>query len=169
MFILMVKTAYVQDKFLKFFPNTGKEGYCMPGNEFCLPTSPTTFDFDSGAANTHTTDNWMVPFPVEVTKVNYLTNATQVFTNDNLEFGLCLPGSNITTVALAIGVHKFAGAAVSGDVVEGIYQSAKSGSNVLAANTLYEAATVVRPTGGIVAAVTKGIQVWVRPIPNTEN
>lgn len=170
MFLLVIDgTGVVQSGFMTPFPNTGKEAFTAPGNVFCLPTSPTTFDFDGGAANTHTTDNWVVPFPVEVVKINYLANAAQAFTNDNLAVAIGLPGSDVTTVALAIAGHTFADGGATGDVVQGTYSAAITGSNVMAANTLYEVGTVVRPTGGTVTAVTKGIQIWVRPIRSTSD
>lgn len=165
---LLIATTKAQKSFIKKFFNSGKDAYVSPGNEFLYTLTGATFDFNQ-AANTHTTENLMVPFPCEVTKINYLTNAAQVYTNNNLAIGLVVPANNITTVANCIGGHTFAGdTAGSGDVVSGTYSSAITGSNILAANTLYEVGVVVQPTGGIVAAVTKGIQIWLRPIPNTE-
>lgn len=169
MILVIMGTGIVQDSFRRSFPNTGKEGMVASGNQICLPYSATTFDFNQ-AANTHTVDNWMVPFPCEVTKINYSANAAQVYTNNNLALAIGLPASNVTTVALAIAGHTFSGdTAGAGDIVPGTYSSAITGSNVLAADTLYEVGVVVQPTGGIVAAVTKGIHIWVRPIPNTQD
>lgn len=170
MFILTIAgTGVWQSKFPRYFPNTKKYAEVAPGNLICLPYSATTFDFNQ-AANTHTVDNWMVPFACEVVALNYSANAAQVYTNNNLALAIGLPASNVTTVALAIAGHTFAGdTAGAGDVVRGTYSSAITGSNVMAANTLYEVGVVVQPTGGIVAAVTKGIHIWVRPILSAEN
>ena len=172
MFILVIAgSGLVQDGFYTVFPNNGGQGkkaFTAPGNQICLPYSATTFDFDQ-AANTHTTDNWRVPFPCEVTQINYACNAAQAFTDDNLDIALVVPANNVTTVANAIAAFRFADGPAAGDVATGVYQSALDGSIVLAADTLYEVGVIVRPTGGIVTAVTKGIHVWVRPIPNTED
>ena len=166
----MPARASQEKGFLKYFNNTDKFAWVNPGNEFMIDVlaGTATFDADGGAANRHTTENFMIPFPCEVTKINLLANATQAWTDDNLNMAIGLPGSNVTTVALAIASHTFVDGAAAGDIFEGTYASATTGSNVIAANTLYEAATVVRPTGGIVTAVFKAIQIWMRPIRSTE-
>ncbi len=155
--------------FLKYFNNTDKFAWVNPGNEFMIDVlaGTATFDFNQ-TANTHTTENFLIPFPCEVTGINYLCNATQVYTNDNLNLAIGLPGSNVTTVALAIASHTFADNGGAGDITVGTYASATTGSNVIAGNTLYEVGVVVQPTGGIVAAVAKAIQIWLRPIRSTE-
>lgn len=155
--------------FLKYFDNSDKFVWVNPGNEFMLDilAGTATFDCDQ-AANTHTTENFMVPFPCEITGIYFLANAAQAFTTLSIDFGLVLPANNITTVANAIAAHRFATGGAAGDVTRGVYQSALTGSNVVAANTLYEGAVIVRPTGGIVTAVQKAIQIWMRPIRSTE-
>lgn len=171
MFILVIAgTGTWQNPFPRYFPNTKKYAHVSPGNPFMLDilAGTATFDMDQ-AANTHTTENFMVPMDCEVIALNFLANAAQVWTDDNLNLAIGLPGSNVTTVSLAIASHTFVDGAAAGDVVEGTYKSSTTGSNVVKAHTLYEGGVVVRPTGGIVTAVAKAIQVWLRPIPNTEN
>lgn len=171
MFIMVIAgTGLVQGVFPSTSLTSGKDKDTAPGNliRYTLGDSNDTFDTNQ-TADTHATPNVMFPVPVEIQKIQYMANATQVYTDDNLELGLVVPANNITTVANAIAVHKFADNGGAGDVVNGVYQSAKSGSVVCAADTLYEIGVVVQPTGGTVAAVAKGIYIWASQIPNTQN
>lgn len=167
----MVKagTGSMQPKTTKYFPNSNVVSEFMPGNVACVEILDSNDTFDLNQAQNTAEDAIInLPFDAEVVSIQYVANAAQVYTDDNLEIGLVISGNNIADADQAIAIHQFADGAAAGAVATGVYQSADTDSNVLKAGQDYKVAIHTQPTGGIVAAVAKKIKVWYRMVASAE-